>query len=205
MGPQREATGSFPWCFPRERGANMKLTDTAIAALKLPKGKTKTGKPLTDWIYFDDAVTGLGVRLRQGCQPIWVLQYRIGPRQRRMRLGPVKKLGADAARKHAKKLAAQVVLGEDPAKAKAKERTERAKADVTLGGVIESYLDAKRASWRPKTVREVTYQLRTLWKPLHKLPAGEVARADVAARIRKIEQENGATTALRARGALSTV
>jgi len=122
-----------------------------------------------------------------------------------MRLGPVKKLGADAARKHAKKLAAQVVLGEDPAKAKAKERTERAKADVTLGGVIESYLDAKRASWRPKTVREVTYQLRTLWKPLHKLPSGEVARADVAARIRKIEQENGATTALRARGALSTV
>jgi integrase len=174
----------------------MKLTDKSVAALKLPAGKR-------DAIYFDDKVTGFGMRLRESCQAVYVFQYRVGRRQRRMPIGRVERLRVEEARKHARKLAARVELGEDPQAYKAREKIERAKADVTLGGVIESHLEAKAPDWRPKTMKEISYLLRTLWKPLHRVPAGEVSRADVNARVRKIATENGKTTARYARAALS--
>ena len=175
----------------------MRLTDRAIVGLKLPTGKA-------DHIEWDDAVPCFGVRLRTETDAkVFVLQYRIGRKQRRITIGRIGKVGVDAARKHAKKLLAQVELGEDPQADKAQERIERAKADVRLGGVVEGYIEAKTSTWRPNTRREVSYQLHTLWRPLHSLPIGEISRADVAKRIREIGKANGVATASRTRAALS--
>jgi hypothetical protein len=54
----------------------MKFTKQSIAELALPEGKT-------DAIWFDDALPGFGVRLRAGGRAVWIVQYRVGRRQRR--------------------------------------------------------------------------------------------------------------------------
>ena len=56
----------------------MKLTQKAVAALVLPKGKREA-------IYFDGDIPGFGVRLRAGGTARWIFQYRIGAKQRRIR------------------------------------------------------------------------------------------------------------------------
>src|SRR5712692_8619342 len=107
-------------------GDDMKLNDTTVKGLERPEGKS-------DWIYFDDdpKARGFGVRLRAGCKPLFVFQYRTaGGRQRRMTIAKVEKLGIDTARKRARELAAEVVLGRDPQAAKAEQNVEKAKKEA---------------------------------------------------------------------------
>jgi integrase len=177
-------------------GNAMKLTQKIIADLPRPADRGKG-----DVIYFDDALTGFGVRFREG-RGTWIAQYRVGRRQRRMTLGPIEKVPIEMARTKAKTLLAQAALGDDPQA----ERVEaKAKASTILGAVVEEYLAAKAPGLRPNTIRGNEYYLRRLWAPLHRLPISEIGRADVAARIRKLTAEHGATTATRARAALSSV
>jgi integrase len=182
----------------------MKLNDSIVADLELPAGETKTGKPITDFIYFDDAVAGLGVRLRAGCQAIWIFQYRVGPKQRRMQLGPVKKLGADDARKHAKKLLARVTLGEDPQAEKAK---AKATAACRFAAVVEAYVAhkaqaVKLGKLRPRSLDGIEHYLRKSWSPLHRFEVDAVELHNVAAVLKKIAAESGGTAAARARSTL---
>jgi integrase len=174
----------------------MKLTQKTIAALPLVEDRGKA-----DVIYFDNALAGFGIRFRDS-RGTWIAQFRVGRKQRRMTLGPIDKVPHDMARAKAKTLLAQAALGEDP---QAKRIEKQAKASTILGGVIEDYLAAKAPGLRHNTIRGNEYYLRRLWAPLHKLPISDIDRADVAARIRKLTEENGATTATRARAALSAV
>jgi len=174
----------------------MKFTQKTITVLPLTEDRGKA-----DVIYFDDALAGFGIRFREG-RGTWIAQFRIGRKQRRMTLGPVHKVPLDMARAKAKTLLAQAALGEDP---QAERIEKRAKSSTILGGVIEDYLAAKAPGLRHNTIRGNEYYLRRLWAPLHKLPISDIDRADVAARIRKLTEENGATTATRARAALSAV
>jgi integrase len=175
-------------------GNPMKLTKANLANLTRPEGKT-------DYIVFDDDPPGFGVRLRESGRATFIVQYRIGKRQRRMVVGRVDRLELDEARKSAKKLLAQVELGADPQGQKAEKRV---KADITLAGVLEAYLEAKSAL-RPNTLRMNRYYLRQVWAPLHKLPIGEVSRADIATRVRKIATDHGPGAAARARATLSAL
>jgi len=89
----------------------MKITARNIAGLKPPVGKT-------DVIFFDDVLTGFGIRLRASGDRLrrtWVAQYRAHGRTRRMKLGAVENLTPDQARKAATKVLAKVDLGGDPA------------------------------------------------------------------------------------------
>ena len=85
----------------------MKLTDASVAGLKLPEGKSEL-------LVFDDTLPGFGVRLRAGGKRTWIVQYRIGPQQRRLSLGTVEAVDATKARKRAKDALARVQLGQDP-------------------------------------------------------------------------------------------
>jgi hypothetical protein len=71
----------------KERGRLqiMKLTQANIARLSLPLGKS-------DAIYFDDDMPGFGLRLRAGGKRTWIIQYRVGTKQRRRTLGLVERL-----------------------------------------------------------------------------------------------------------------
>jgi integrase len=171
----------------------MKFTKNNIAKLALSAGKD-------DEIHFDDEVKGFGLRLRAGGK--WIIQYRIGSKQRRLVLGDVAKIDADAARKAAKRKLAAVALGQDP---QADKLAARAKDATTLGSVVELYLTAKEPELRPKSIAESRRYLRISWKPLHDLPVHAITRRDVAARITKITAENGPVPAARARAYMSAL
>ena len=60
------------------------------------------------------ALPGFGLRLREGGKRTWIVQYRVGAKQRRVTLGTVETLNADEARKRARSALSKVHLGHDP-------------------------------------------------------------------------------------------
>ena len=119
----------------------MRLTKDAVAALVRPAGKA-------DYTEWDDDLPGFGVRMR-GVSKKWDCQYRINGKQRRESLGDVRKVSLEDARKIARQRFAQVELGTDPAAERAQARAQA----LTLGVVIDRYLEAKRDRLRPNTFK----------------------------------------------------
>jgi hypothetical protein len=111
----------------------MKLTTTAIRALKLPEG-------VKDNIFWDDDLPGYGVRLREGGSKNYVIQY--GSKSRKMTLGSVTALDPGKARSTAKDLLAAVRLRRDPAGEKLEQRQ---KAEETFGALLLAFLTRQRA------------------------------------------------------------
>jgi integrase len=172
----------------------MKLTKENVGKLKLGGA--------ADRIWFDDKITGFGVRLREGGKRTWIIQYRVGRKTRRFTLADVEKLSAERAREEARNRLAQVTLGGDP---KADLDDKRRKAEDDLGSVVELYLQAREPALRAKSVAESRRYLRVYWKPLHGMPAHEVTRRDVAAQITRITADHGPVPASRARAYLSAL
>jgi integrase len=175
----------------------MKLTKTAVTALTIPPGKVER----FEW---DDDLPGFGVRLR-GNTARWVVQYRVGARQRRESLGDIRKVDLEAARKIARQRFAQVELGTDPAAERAKARADDVAAKLTLAKVVERYLAAKRPKLRSNTYAQARLHLEEYWKPLGNRPIGNIKRAGVAAQLQKITSARGRVAAARARGNLSAL
>src|SRR5688572_33300266 len=90
----------------------MKLTQTNVAKAKLPAGKTEA-------FYWDDEMSGFGLRLREGGSRTFIVQYKIGAKHRRMTLGNAFKVTAEDARKAAKQAFGKVAHGTDPANERA--------------------------------------------------------------------------------------
>jgi integrase len=149
-------------------------------------------------IVFDDVLKGFGLRL-QGKRRTWILQYRIGFKQRRLTLGALSVLDASDARKMAKARLADVTKGHDPQLAKIEQRTA---AKVTLRSVIDLYLIAKQTSLRPGSLYEMRRYLIDYWTNLHRLPIDRIEQKLVAAQLREMKAR-GQVTAARARTALS--
>jgi integrase len=172
----------------------MRLTRPTLATLSLPPGKSEL-------IIFDDALPGFGVRLRAGGKRVWIAQYRMGAKQRRVTIGPVQAIDPDEARRRAKEVLAHAHLGKDP---QAEKMEAKARAALTLGSVSERYLDRHAAArLKPKTLAETTRYLRQHWRPLHPLPLHKIERRHIAAYMAEIATSNGPIAANRARTALS--
>ena len=184
-------------CFPKARPRlPVRLTKANIERLALPAG-------VNDRIVFDAALPGFGLRLRDGGKRTWIVQYRVGTKQRRVTLGTVETLNADEARKRAKSALSTVHLGHDPQLEKAEARAQSA---VTLGSIVERYLEERAAKrLKPKTLTEVTRSLREHWKPLHAIPLTKVMRVDIAGQLGRIAKERGPIAANRSRSYLSTL
>ena len=58
----------------------MKLTVKTTDALRLAPGER-------DKIWFDDDIAGWGLRVREGGKRVWIFQYAIGGRTRRLTFG----------------------------------------------------------------------------------------------------------------------
>ena len=83
----------------------MKLTpDTVRAIAPVP--------PKTEIIVFDDDLPGFGVRARLSGWKIFIVQYSIGNRQRRISLGSVDEVNVDQARQMAKEILTAARMGE---------------------------------------------------------------------------------------------
>jgi integrase len=157
-----------------------------------------------DAIHFDDDLRGFGYRLRLGSGGkvlrSWIVQYRRAGASRRLLLGPASVLGAEQARAAAKKVLAQIVLGEDPSADRA---DRRGKDRLTLRSVVDDYLAIKAREVRPATLRNVTrYLTGPYFRPLHGMAVDKVSRKDVASRLLAVERDS-AVVAARARDTLS--
>ena len=182
----------------------MRLDTNKVAELTR-KAKTQAAD---DVIYFDEDLSGFGLRLRRAgggkLNRTFIAQYRTKGRTRRMRIGDVEKITANQARQAAKMILADAQLGRDPQGAK---KDERAKAANTLRSIADEYLEARKGELRP-----VSYKITKLYLtgaayfgPLHSTPVTDVTLANVAARLTAISRQNGHVTAGRARAALSSM
>jgi integrase len=171
----------------------MKLTQSSITTLTLPPGKA-------DAVVFDSEIPGFGLRLRESGASSWILQYRVGTKQRRLSLGTTSAVGAQEARKQASKLYAAIKLGQDPAQEKIANRTL---ALETLGAVMPAYLAEQQKRLRPRSLAEVRRHLLVHLKPLHGLPLAAVERRTVAARLTTIAETHSGPTANRVRSSLA--
>jgi integrase len=116
---------------------NLRLTDPTIAALKAPA----TGVA----VYFDDTLTGFGVRVSMGGTKSYVLTH--GPRRTRETLGRVGVVKLAEARAEAKLRLAQYTLGKDKPRA------------VSWDKAKEEYLAEKSSDLKPRTHADYTYIL----------------------------------------------
>jgi integrase len=168
-----------------------------------------------DRFEWDSALSGFGLRERNG-RKTWIVQYRLGHQQRRLKVGSAEKLTKAQAREAARKMLAKVELGHDPAAEKAQARKD---AKFTVKTLAADYLRARKAQLKESTYRNLTLYLgvdpdagagrkrkRDLtgyWSVLHSVPISRVTRRDVAVGLGKIIREHGATPAARARTTLS--
>jgi integrase len=160
-----------------------------------------TAKGKRDQILFDDDLKGFGLR-QQGNRRTWIVQYRSGMQQRRLRVGDAAKVKPNAAREAAQKILAQVDLGSDPQQAKYEARD---KARETLHYVIGLYLQAEQSRLRPTTFYETKRYLQGYFPNLQHQPIDAIEKKVVATRLREIENSSGKTSAARARSTLSTL
>jgi integrase len=170
----------------------MKLTPRTVAGLSLPADKA-------DVIFFDDALQGFGLRLRAGGSKTWIYQYRVGPRQYRINLGNAVGITPQLARDTAAKLAAQIVLGGNPALEK---QTAKAEAEHTIGVLVEQYLKVRSPHWRPRTLQAATNYLMVKARPLHRLPAATVSQRNIANLLNDAAAKSGHVSANRLRASL---
>jgi integrase len=173
----------------------MKINQSNLAKLKLLPGKNEA-------IFFDEDLAGFGVRVRAGGKRTWIVQYRLGSKQRRLTLGSLATKNEKDARKLARTALSKVHLGHDPQMEKLE---RRAQAGVTLGSIVEPYLLRAETSLKPRSFLEVKRHLHQHWAPLSEKPLANIARADVAARLAIVSRENGPFAANRARSSLSAM
>ena len=163
----------------------MKLTDRATVRLALPAGKK-------DFVWWDDDIAGLGIRIRDGGSRNWIYRYRIGSKQRSVILGSAKSVPLSLARKNASTLEARVRLGEDPAQDRQQARLE---ADNTFGVLADQFLEARKSEWRPTTYTEIKRSLLKYAKPLHRVPLAAVSQRNVANLLNSLAKDAGDATA----------
>src|SRR6516165_3332213 len=98
MWPQRAPVDTFllPICFLKRGNHMTKFTETSVAKIAPPPGST-------DYIAWDDETPGFGIRFQNGAERgTFIVQYRIGTKQRRQSVGRVGKVTLEAAREAAK-------------------------------------------------------------------------------------------------------
>jgi hypothetical protein len=156
----------------------MKLTDKTITSLKLPDGKSEL-------LVFDDTLPGFGVRLRAGGKRSWIVQYRVGAKQRRLSLGTVETVDAGEARKRGRDALAKVHLGQDPQADKIEARTPKPR-ELTLGDAVELYLPSAEKRLKASSYAGVVLHLQKHWGPLHHAELKALERRHVAAELSRI-------------------
>jgi len=172
----------------------MQLTEKLLTTLTLQPGEK-------DKIFFDNAVAGFGLRIRESGARTWIYQYNIGTKIRRMTIGQASAIKLARAREIAGGHQAKVRLGGDPA---AEKRAAVVRANHTLIALVERYLDFQKDQLRKSSLSEVTRYLLVHAKPLHELPVDSIDQRTVADLLNKIEK-SGTSTANRARATLSAM
>ena len=168
----------------------MRLTDAAVAALKVPADKA-------EMIVFDQDVPGFGIRVRRGGSKRFIYQYKLNGTSRRFTF---KETSVKRARAAAQILAAKITLGTDPALEK--EAAHDAAGD-TFQRCLERYLARPQGKRRDSTLKEIRRHLERNLQPLHRLHIKRIERRRVADELARLTAEVGAVQSNRTRASLS--
>jgi integrase len=171
----------------------MKLNAATAKALTLPPG-------VKDKTFFDDALGGFGLRLREGGSRNWIVQYDIAGKTRRVTLGSTAMLDVGAARNKARDILAGIRLGGDPA---AEKRARQAQAADTFAALLPRYLTVAQREMRPRSFVEIKRRLLKLARPLHSRPLASIDRRMVSGLIGTLAEKNGPAAAINGHSALS--
>ena len=172
----------------------MRLTKSTITKLELPAGMKES-------TFYDETLSGFGIRLRASGKKTWVAVYRFGSRTRRVTIGDATTVLPDEARAHAREILAKADLGRDT---QAERTDERQREDITLDSVIAFYIEEYVAPrQKPRTQLETKRHLLVHWASLHDCPIARVAHRDIANELSRIVKDHGPIAANRARSALS--
>jgi integrase len=134
-----------------------------------------------DVYLWDDDLAGFGLKVTPAGRKVYLVQYRLGGRKGRTRRVTIGQHGStitpDKARVEAKRLLGQVASGRDPAN----ERTQ-AKADQTLGAVLDQFMAEHVATkLKPSTAGEYRRLARLyVGRELRNRRIGEVKRSEIA-------------------------
>jgi integrase len=173
----------------------MKITAQSADGLKLESGEA-------DRIWFDDAIPGFGLRVRDTGSRSWIFQYKVAGKTRRLVIGQASAIKAGRAREIASEHHAKVKLGGDPA---AEKRLQVHRASHTFGALVAKYLDQQRSGLRPGSFREIARHLEKHSEPLHRMTLDAVDQRTIAERLGAIEKKSGAVTANRVRASMSAM
>lgn len=169
----------------------MRLTNTSIASLEIPAGKSQA-------LFFDDEVKGFGIRLSSGGARQWFVQYRNQDGvKKRETLGLAGLLSATDARRAAAEKISRAKLGADP---HAERKQAKARAAVTIGSLVDGYLEERSKEISASYMGDLKRYMTVTLKPLHQVPLQDLTRAEVKAWLGTVP---GTSAANQARAALS--
>ncbi len=145
--------------------------------------------------YYDETLTGFGLRMRTTGIASWFVEYRPGAggrgiSKRRMVIGTLATLTPEKAREAAEKLLAQVKLGSDPAA----DRSEARKAE-TVDDILDTYI----ANHATPHLKKISADLLRIYFDKHVRPVlgrkktTVVTKADVARLHRNIGSKQAVT------------
>ena len=151
--------------------------------------------------FWDAGCRGFGIRALRSGRRSWIYQYRDEHgRTRRIVLGDVSAVSLDDARTAARRTAASVAQGSNPAVERRKKRSAG-----TFLEVIEAYLLQAKARQRPRSYTGTEHHLRVHAAPLHHDRVEAVHRRDIATLLESVASNSGPTAANRLRASLSAL
>jgi integrase len=149
--------------------------------------------PTGNRIFYDDEVKGFGVRVTAAGARSFILNYRVGKRERRHTIGSFPDWSVKAARDFAKDLKVKVDMGGDPVAEK-----KAARDAVTVGELCDEFIAEHLPSKRPATARDYRQIIDTYIRPsLKHRPVSEITYNDAVAIHRKVTKAGKGTTANR--------
>ena len=175
----------------------MKLTKANIARITFPPGKA-------EHIVYDDDLAGFGLRLHPSGRRTWFVQYRLGQKQRRLKLGTVRatrpRESADACQGRTRQGVARHRPGDgDGGGQGASHHHAEADGRWTISPGMRRIASSLAASPRSSGTFGSTGNRSG------NVPLAAIKRAHVAARLAEIARDNGPFAANRARAALSAL
>ncbi|MDD2870317.1 site-specific integrase [Neomegalonema sp.] len=167
-----------------------RLTKTFVDGLK-------PGEP--DYIMWDDALPGFGVRVWPSGKKVYLVQYRAGRRQRRIKIGAHGAFTVEEARKEARSILGNVARGEDP-----QEEKQTRRKSLTVAELCDDYVKAAQkglifgkggGAKKASTLATDTGRIERHIKPLlGKKLVIDLKRADVAGLVRDVTEGKTATS-----------
>jgi integrase len=185
------------------QGARLRLTNAITANCVCPAGTEAT-------FFWDADLPGFGILARSSGRRVWIAQYRVDGRSRRITMGDLGTVTLSEARTKARETLALAKLGYDPHAEKLKARAALTFGEVIEGGAsahgpFSGYLAYAQGRMRASSAWQTEHHLRKQAKPLHGHAMEKIDRGTIAALLRKVEGGSGPAASNRLRTRLAAL